>query len=285
MIGPALSADLIRFLASHLAPGAVDDDVMLEGVMLLGALACDEAADDMVAAGVPGRLYALMSAQKDDDEFVLQTCWTFYRLLLVPASRNALLRGTQVVIYLVDLLQDEHAEIARIAGLALDAVTDHDEEWASRIRGLKFEAHNAEWIEAVESTHSPGPDDGSAEARAAAAAAGEEFDEGRYHGGGRYGSSYGDGGGGGGGGGGYGGEDLQSGGYYDYASQGGLSDSGGASPQARCAGGRPDQRDGRMTGGEEQRALRGERGAFGSSQRRGCWPATPPLLPHDVSLC
>lgn len=234
VVPAALSADAVRLLAAHLAPGAVDDDVMLEAVMLLGALACDEAADDMVAAGVPGRLYALMSAQKDDDEFVLQTCWTFYRLLLVPATRSALLRGTQararaaassggppcpaprralrasptslclheqqkrrplrspaqpftplslpapqVVIYLVDLLQDEHAEIARVAGLALDAVTDHDEEWASRIRGLKFEAHNAEWIEAVESSQSPGPGGG-----VEGAEDDDEFAEGRYHGGG-----------------------------------------------------------------------------------------------------
>lgn len=68
--------------------------------MLLGCLACDDAAEDLVSAGVPGRLYALMSAQKDDDEFVLQTCWTFYRLLLVPATRNALLRGTQARVFL-----------------------------------------------------------------------------------------------------------------------------------------------------------------------------------------
>ena len=105
VVAVARQTDLVRFLANHLAPGAVDDDVMLEAVMLIGGLCTDETADDMVAAGVPGRLYALMSTQKDDDEFMLQTCWAFYRLMLIPASRTALLRGTQVVIYLVDLLQ------------------------------------------------------------------------------------------------------------------------------------------------------------------------------------
>ena len=58
----------------------------------------------------------------------------------------------QVVFYLVDLLQDKHPEVSKAADRALDVIMDTNEQWAVKLRALKFEAHNQDWLEATEST-------------------------------------------------------------------------------------------------------------------------------------
>ena len=54
----------------------------------------------------------------------------------------------QVAFYLIDLLQDTNAEIVKAADQALTVISNFDEEWAARLRALKFEAHNQAWLEA-----------------------------------------------------------------------------------------------------------------------------------------
>jgi hypothetical protein len=54
-----------------------------------------------------------------------------------------------VVFYLVDLLQDKNKEVRRVADQCLDVIMDTDEEWAVRIRNLKFESFNQEWLDVV----------------------------------------------------------------------------------------------------------------------------------------
>jgi hypothetical protein len=54
----------------------------------------------------------------------------------------------QAVLYLVDLLQDGNSEVRRVADQCLDCVMDCGEEWALRIRNLKFEAYNQDWLTA-----------------------------------------------------------------------------------------------------------------------------------------
>ena len=56
----------------------------------------------------------------------------------------------QVVFYLVDLLQDKHPEVSKAADRALDVIMDTNEQWAVKLRALKFEAHNQDWLEATE---------------------------------------------------------------------------------------------------------------------------------------
>ena len=77
-------------------------------------------------------------------------------MLRCEATRERLLRGTQVVHYLVDLLQDTNVEVRKCADSALDAVMDYEEDWAVKIRRLKFESHNREWLDATRD----GPGDG-----------------------------------------------------------------------------------------------------------------------------
>jgi hypothetical protein len=129
-------------------------------------------------------LFQLMSDKKEDDEFVLQIAFTFHKFLLHDETRAALLSNTQqVVFYLVDLLQDKNKEVRpgantathaiemagcvlastlsgpptlcrgcqvrRVADQCLDIIMDTDEEWAVRIRALKFESFNQEWLDVV----------------------------------------------------------------------------------------------------------------------------------------
>ena len=62
------------------------------------------------------------------------------RSLRCGATRDALVRSTQAVFYLVDLLQDVNEAVRGTADAALDAVMDADEELAVQIRRLKFGA-------------------------------------------------------------------------------------------------------------------------------------------------
>ena len=54
--------------------------------------------------------------------------------------------------YLVDLLQDANAEVVKAADQALTVISETDEEWAAKLRALKFEAHNQAWLEACASS-------------------------------------------------------------------------------------------------------------------------------------
>lgn len=58
--------------------------------------------------------------------------------------------------YLVDLLFDPNKEVRRTANKAVDTVMDFNEEWAMRIRDLKFQRYNARWLEAAKLEHGVG---------------------------------------------------------------------------------------------------------------------------------
>lgn len=73
---------------------------------------CNEGtAEKLVDAGLVQMLFQHMGDKKDDDEFVLQITFTFAKLLSFTATRDALLTGTDVLYYLVDLLQDKNKEV------------------------------------------------------------------------------------------------------------------------------------------------------------------------------
>ena len=84
-----------------------------------------------------------MSEKKEDDEFVLQIAYTFHKLLMFEATKQELLTNTSVVFYLVDLLQDTNKEVQKTASKALDVVQDTSEEWAVKLRAIKFEVCDA----------------------------------------------------------------------------------------------------------------------------------------------
>eukprot|EP00798_Chlamydomonas_sp_ICE-L_P013630 gene13630-19508_t len=148
---------LLQFLATYAQPGAVDDDILLEVVMFVGVLCNEGTAPLLVESGLVNTLFVLMGEKKEDDEFVLQIAFSFNKFMMFEETRSALLHNTQVVFYLVDLLQDKNKEVRRVADQCLDVIMDTDEEWAVRIRNLKFESFNQEWLDAV-SGHDDGHD-------------------------------------------------------------------------------------------------------------------------------
>mmetsp|Transcript_8017 Transcript_8017/g.22989 ORF Transcript_8017/g.22989 Transcript_8017/m.22989 type:complete len:794 (-) Transcript_8017:446-2827(-) len=143
--------DLLNFISEFAQPGIVEDDILLEIVIFVGTLCNEGTAAKIVKSGLVTKLYHLMSEKKEDDEFVLQIAYTFQKLLMFPATKEELLNSTSVVFYLVDLLQDNNKEVRRTASKALDVVQDTSEEWATKLRAIKFETHNQEWLEVVDS--------------------------------------------------------------------------------------------------------------------------------------
>ncbi|EFJ41855.1 hypothetical protein VOLCADRAFT_77409 [Volvox carteri f. nagariensis] len=161
-LGLVRKHDLLTFLATYAQPGAVDDDILLEVVMFVGVLCNEGTAPLICQSGLVATLFTLMGDKKEDDEFVLQIAFTFHKFLLHDETRTMLLSNTQqVVFYLVDLLQDKNKEVRRVADQCLDIIMDTDEEWAVRIRNLKFESFNQEWLDVV----SQPPDQMAAHAR------------------------------------------------------------------------------------------------------------------------
>ena len=122
-----------------------------------------------------------MADNCEDDELILQATWAMARALRQPATRAALLREPRALPYLADLAADDAcAAVRALAAAGLDAVADaaeagscgaeeavdgagsepavdyggsdgdgDDGGWAQRLRALRFEAHNHEWLAAV----------------------------------------------------------------------------------------------------------------------------------------
>jgi hypothetical protein len=137
---------LIEYLASAIRTDLVDDDILLEVVVFLGALATKNTTPLIVQTPLVPALLALITERKNDDEFVLQIAFTFHKLLLFPETRQMFIAEPKGVPYLVDLLFDVNEQVRKIAGKAIDAVMDFEEEWALRIRDLKFARYNSGWL-------------------------------------------------------------------------------------------------------------------------------------------
>mmetsp|Transcript_18844 Transcript_18844/g.45016 ORF Transcript_18844/g.45016 Transcript_18844/m.45016 type:complete len:791 (+) Transcript_18844:200-2572(+) len=152
--------ELLNFIAEAAQQGVVDDDILLEIVIFVATLCTEATAHKLVQSGLVTKMYNLMSEKKEDDEFVLQIVYTFHKLLMFGPTKDELLENTSVIFYLVDLLQDTNKEVRKTASKALDVVQDTNEEWATKLRLIKFETYNQEWLHVIESIEggSPGVD-------------------------------------------------------------------------------------------------------------------------------
>lgn len=57
--------------------------------------------------------------------------------------------GKVAVYNAVLLWVNTSSQVRRVADQCLDIIMDTDEEWAVRIRNLKFEAFNQDWLDVV----------------------------------------------------------------------------------------------------------------------------------------
>ena len=143
-----ISRGLLEFAAIVLSPGESDDDVALEAVAFVGSVVSETTAAHVVDAGLVEAAYALLREKKDDDEFVLQIVRAFRAMLRHPETRDALWK-TRRRRTTSSTCSRTSARASRGRRTPLDQVMDVSEEWAVTIRRLKFEAHNAEWLDAA----------------------------------------------------------------------------------------------------------------------------------------
>lgn len=96
---------------SSASASSPDGDGESTGPHAAGVLCNESTAEQIAATGLVETLFGHMGAKKDDDEFVLQLTFTFSKLLSFEATAAALLQNTDILYYLVDLLQDKNKEV------------------------------------------------------------------------------------------------------------------------------------------------------------------------------
>ncbi|XP_071948132.1 kinesin-associated protein 3-like [Antedon mediterranea] len=142
----------IPWIKERLQPGAAEDDLVLEVVMLVGTVATDDACAAMLAkSGIIQCLIELLNAKQEDDEIVCQIVYVFYQMVFHEATREVIIRKTQAPDYLIDLMHDKNVEIRKVCDNTLDIICEFDQECAKKIKLEKFRWHNSQWLEMVES--------------------------------------------------------------------------------------------------------------------------------------
>ncbi|XP_068096280.1 kinesin-associated protein 3 [Hyperolius riggenbachi] len=143
---------LVPYLKDKLKPGAAEDDLVLEVVIMIGTVSMDDSCAALLAkSGIIPALIELLNAQQEDDEFVCQILYVFYQMVFHQATRDVIIKETQAPAYLIDLMHDKNAEIRKVCDNTLDIIAEYDEEWAKKIQSEKFRWHNSQWLEMVES--------------------------------------------------------------------------------------------------------------------------------------
>uniref|UniRef100_A0A2R9A2A0 Kinesin associated protein 3 n=1 Tax=Pan paniscus TaxID=9597 RepID=A0A2R9A2A0_PANPA len=143
---------LVPYLKDKLKPGAAEDDLVLEVVIMIGTVSMDDSCAALLAkSGIIPALIELLNAQQEDDEFVCQIIYVFYQMVFHQATRDVIIKETQAPAYLIDLMHDKNNEIRKVCDNTLDIIAEYDEEWAKKIQSEKFRWHNSQWLEMVES--------------------------------------------------------------------------------------------------------------------------------------
>ena len=142
---------VLDFLHKTLTVGYTDDDIVLESIMLVGTMTNSAKTAQLIANSMIIRqLNTLLSEKQEDDEMVQQILFTFYRLVFYKQTRDVILNETQVVNYMLELLQDKNQRIRKMADTVLSVVQEVDPTWSQSIRHKRFYLYNQEWLTAVQ---------------------------------------------------------------------------------------------------------------------------------------
>uniref|UniRef100_A0A673WG09 Kinesin-associated protein 3a n=1 Tax=Salmo trutta TaxID=8032 RepID=A0A673WG09_SALTR len=124
--------NLVPFLKDRLKPGSAEDDLILEVVIMIGTVSMDGSCAAMMAkSGIISALIELLNAQQEDDEFVCQIVYVFYKMVFHQATRDVIIKDTLT-----------HTPLSRSV--------EYDEEWGRKIQSEKFRWHNSQWLEMVD---------------------------------------------------------------------------------------------------------------------------------------
>lgn len=127
-----------------------DDDLVLEIVVFLGTCASDETtAVFLCKSGLLQTIIELLKAKQEDDEMVLQVVYLFHLLCTHESTKSYVIKDTDAVAYLIDLMHDKNSQVQKVCDSTLDLIAQIDATWAERVQREKFEFHNAQWLEII----------------------------------------------------------------------------------------------------------------------------------------
>jgi hypothetical protein len=159
-------AEFLASVVRHLNPAAASlppeqgggDDMLLEAVQVVSALALDPVSSPALAASPIPRLLADVLAERADcHDTVLQTVTCVARLLHHHETRDVLVSSSKVPVRLAELLLHPIERIAAEADDCIYIMVEHDREFGatglwSLLQSRRFSIYNREWLKATESS-------------------------------------------------------------------------------------------------------------------------------------
>lgn len=142
---------ILDYIMKNLVVGYAEDDFTLECIILVGTiLSSDKCALVIAKSMIIKLLHNLLSEKQEDDELVLQIMFDFYKTLLFQETRVIVLEHTQVIKYLMELLQDKNPRIRKMADSVMELAQEFDSQWLEEIRLRRFQLFNQDWIKTIE---------------------------------------------------------------------------------------------------------------------------------------
>lgn len=135
--------NLLQFLSEHLQANTMEDDIMLEVIIFVGAICSERNATKIAEAGLVTKMINVFLRTRKDYEIILQLLYSFGQFLLYESTRTELLApDNKVVVSILELSQDLNKVVASLAETVLNAVVELDSAWCVKVKRLKFANHN-----------------------------------------------------------------------------------------------------------------------------------------------
>jgi hypothetical protein len=144
------SHPLAEFLLQNLAPAHADDDILLQAVLLLGALALDPRAATLLA--VPALVTRVSDTlghalQAGDADLTLQTVFAVFRLLHHAAPRSLIAQHPVLCARVADACAAAGQGTRHYASCCVDILMEFAQPaQREELVRARFEAHNAEYM-------------------------------------------------------------------------------------------------------------------------------------------
>ncbi|KAL9658655.1 hypothetical protein ABK040_006191 [Willaertia magna] len=131
--------------------GDKDDDILLEMIILIGTLLADEECANIISncAPIVSTLCNIFIEKQEDDEIVLQTMYTFYKMLFYTTTRELFLMQQHVIKIIVDLYTDDNPNISSLSETMLDIILEIDPVWEDVIKKKRYFLYNEKWLQEV----------------------------------------------------------------------------------------------------------------------------------------
>mmetsp|Transcript_39500 Transcript_39500/g.35274 ORF Transcript_39500/g.35274 Transcript_39500/m.35274 type:complete len:198 (-) Transcript_39500:323-916(-) len=137
------NSKLEDFLYESLSIGYSEDDLILETVCLLAKMVeNDKTATYIADSRLLNSLLESYFEKSDDEEFLNQYLFIFYRFLFLELAVEEILNDDRMVDITIECLGHTNARVRKIADDVCGIVMEYDAEFAERIKEKKFTFHN-----------------------------------------------------------------------------------------------------------------------------------------------